>query len=1301
MAGNDPGSFQDSNDRDLQTNLGTSPVQQPSFQPVAKDTPLRFSPPALAQDNNLANLARSLQGFSADLDSFTAGREAKQNQVDSEQAQLDFAKSHGTGYADAVAAGTIPASASPAYVGAYKQAQGQLYGQNLEQRFQAAYDNWGGKDNLDDPNAFSKFYQDWASRQLAPITDPAVAKGLLPVLHEIAANGLKQNIEHQHQTVVQGYSDAQSAVVNNSIAGAVAYANSSGNPVDPNYIAKAVGDTYTQARGLGVKDEVAQRNAIIQITTAALLNKAHHGDEILKALDVPLPGSSLVLSQTPFGAEQKLKVTNDLESFQHTQVIRETAVQKATEKAALGTVESRVLDGLAKDPTKPVSEEDIKQAETMGGDPTFRNRALEWQERFQKASEKSDPTAIMNLTRDIMGGAGMAAVNHAVDTGVIRTPTDLKNMQEQVKEHAAADPIMKDVATSEAYKAVMGSIKSQTAATGAADPFGQVGLTPAGLGVQYELNKRMQTWAAANPGASYNDAQEQLAKTSADVLKLITLPKDSMFGGKATLPAGNPYAPPAAAPPAPTPGAPAPSSPSPTSSTSSSPLASASTLSSSSPSPSSSPSAPSPSTTGSTPAMGSPDPAKVQAWINGLSPPEQEGLARAALKYGKTPQALAAAGYQKATTQSPAGPLPASGTAAPASSSPFGSLAGQTAKVEYQPGAAQQFGDAVAKWRATDPNAEQTIHQLTGVLQGLHASLPYSGSTTMAAIKDNPQAAHILDFVAGPESGGNYNAYYGHAGSTKDLSGMTLDQIAQFQHDLVHVDHLPSSATGRYQFMPKTLFGGIDPETGQFAPGLKQQMGLTGSERFTPELQDTLALQLLKNRGLEQWQKGTLSDQGFMNNLAHEWASLPNVSTGRSQYDKDGLNKSLVTVPQVGKMIEEARGLKAGDAPTEGHFQGGGGIVPQTDATPWKPPAAATNNNNSLHGPNGIYANIPPKDEKTGADQLSRFNQWNPDPIGNQDKNLAAVHPDLAAVVKQAQADNPNLHFVVGNGVRTAEQQDTAKAWGWSKVGAPKGTLADFANKSGGATSHMNGTAVDLWGLDPNGKVQFEPGQQQQIAQAMKAAATKLGVSMNWGGDWKSFQDKPHFELAGAIKPWAGVKNRDSAVSTTSTMPPNSTNSSKPMTIGDSIGDGVKASIGGDGDTRVGRPPAEVLQRITALPDNALAGRPLILSSGMSNNPSENIATVGKQIDAAIAKGAKPGDIKLLGVGDRADFKSNSINQKLIALAAERGVSFVPLGQLPPGEHVHPNTKGYADIAARAMKSATATDGMEEATAEE
>jgi len=58
---------------------------------------------------------------------------------------------------------------------------------------------------------------------------------------------------------------------------------------------------------------------------------------------------------------------------------------------------------------------------------------------------------------------------------------------------------------------------------------------------------------------------------------------------------------------------------------------------------------------------------------------------------------------------------------------------------------------------------------------------------------------------------------------------------------------------------------------------------------------------------------------------------------------------------------------------------------------------------------------------------------------------------------------------------------------------------------------HLTGHAVDLvpypiawdWPL-------FYP-----IADAMKSAAKGLGVPLEWGGDWKSFKDGPHFQL-----PW-------------------------------------------------------------------------------------------------------------------------------------------------------------------------------------
>ena len=35
----------------------------------------------------------------------------------------------------------------------------------------------------------------------------------------------------------------------------------------------------------------------------------------------------------------------------------------------------------------------------------------------------------------------------------------------------------------------------------------------------------------------------------------------------------------------------------------------------------------------------------------------------------------------------------------------------------------------------------------------------------------------------------------------------------------------------------------------------------------------------------------------------------------------------------------------------------------------------------------------------------------------------------------------------------------------------------------------------------------------KEISEAMKSAATALGVRITWGGDWKSFQDTPHYQI--------------------------------------------------------------------------------------------------------------------------------------------------------------------------------------------
>ena len=109
-------------------------------------------------------------------------------------------------------------------------------------------------------------------------------------------------------------------------------------------------------------------------------------------------------------------------------------------------------------------------------------------------------------------------------------------------------------------------------------------------------------------------------------------------------------------------------------------------------------------------------------------------------------------------------------------------------------------------------------------------------------------------------------------------------------------------------------------------------------------------------------------------------------------------------------------------------------------------------------------------------------------------QNLSGVHPDLVAVVKLA-ITLTEQDFSVGEGLRTVERQKKLVASG-------KSTTMN--------SRHITGHAVDLFPYPVSWDWQFF----HPIAEAMKQAAKQLDVDLEWGGDWKSFPDGPHFQLS-------------------------------------------------------------------------------------------------------------------------------------------------------------------------------------------
>lgn len=120
---------------------------------------------------------------------------------------------------------------------------------------------------------------------------------------------------------------------------------------------------------------------------------------------------------------------------------------------------------------------------------------------------------------------------------------------------------------------------------------------------------------------------------------------------------------------------------------------------------------------------------------------------------------------------------------------------------------------------------------------------------------------------------------------------------------------------------------------------------------------------------------------------------------------------------------------------------------------------------------------------------------------------LTKVHPDLAKVVRRAAAGMAgDLGFVVTCGLRTLEEQKRLKAAGASR------TLR--SRHLPGAKTGLS-HAVDL-AATLGGKVKWDWPLYAKLAAAMKAAAKAEKVTIEWGGDWTSFKDGPHFQL-----PWA------------------------------------------------------------------------------------------------------------------------------------------------------------------------------------
>lgn len=118
-------------------------------------------------------------------------------------------------------------------------------------------------------------------------------------------------------------------------------------------------------------------------------------------------------------------------------------------------------------------------------------------------------------------------------------------------------------------------------------------------------------------------------------------------------------------------------------------------------------------------------------------------------------------------------------------------------------------------------------------------------------------------------------------------------------------------------------------------------------------------------------------------------------------------------------------------------------------------------------------------------------------------KRLDGVHPHLVAVIKEAAEAGPMM-FQVTEGTRSLARQRALVKQGASRTLRSRHLVAP----------NGLGHAVDL-AVFVNGRISWEAPLYHRLADQVKASAKRLGIPVEWGGDWRGFFDGPHFQL-----PW-------------------------------------------------------------------------------------------------------------------------------------------------------------------------------------
>lgn len=123
--------------------------------------------------------------------------------------------------------------------------------------------------------------------------------------------------------------------------------------------------------------------------------------------------------------------------------------------------------------------------------------------------------------------------------------------------------------------------------------------------------------------------------------------------------------------------------------------------------------------------------------------------------------------------------------------------------------------------------------------------------------------------------------------------------------------------------------------------------------------------------------------------------------------------------------------------------------------------------------------------------------------------NIASLIPKAQRAARQfLVAASPFRYTVkITSGSRTYAEQDALYAQGRKKPGAV------VTNAPAGSSNHNFGIAFDVGIFDGRKYFEGKTRAEDQAYVDLRTLTKKAVLELDWGGDWRSIVDKPHYEL--------------------------------------------------------------------------------------------------------------------------------------------------------------------------------------------